>query len=33
MLHLRRLGYSGLFDRFAEHVESLWADSVAYRDW
>ncbi|MFF6928298.1 DUF5919 domain-containing protein [Streptomyces californicus] len=26
MLHLRRLGDDGLFDRFAGHVEALWSD-------
>jgi hypothetical protein len=24
MLHLRRMGTDGLFDRFASHVEALW---------
>ena len=33
LFHLRRLGEKGLFDRFAQHFEDLWADSTAYRDW
>jgi hypothetical protein len=27
MLHLRRLGPSGLFSRFSAHFEALWSDS------
>ncbi|GGQ38699.1 DUF5919 domain-containing protein [Streptomyces mutabilis] len=27
LLHLRRRGAGGLFDRFAEHVEALWSDA------
>ncbi|WP_152186426.1 helix-turn-helix domain-containing protein [Segeticoccus rhizosphaerae] len=27
LLHLRRLGPNGLFDRFAEHFEAIWAAS------
>jgi hypothetical protein len=27
MLHLRRLGSAGLFDRFAGHVEAIWSTS------
>lgn len=27
LLHLRRRGAGGLFDRFAEHVEALWRDA------
>ena len=33
LLHLRRLGEKGVFDRFAHHFETIWADCVAYRDW
>ncbi len=33
LLHLRRLGEKGIFDRFAQHFETIWADCVAYRDW
>jgi hypothetical protein len=33
LLHLRRLGERGLFDRFAQHFEDLFADSVPYKDW
>lgn len=28
LLHLRRQGDSGMFDRFAEHAEELWNRSV-----
>lgn len=32
MLHLKRLGPNGLFARFVEHFESIWADSRAIRE-
>jgi hypothetical protein len=32
LLHLRRLGSGGLFDRFASHFDSIWAVSVPSMD-
>ena len=28
LLHLRRIGEGGMFDRFASHFERVWADST-----
>jgi transcriptional regulator with XRE-family HTH domain len=30
LLHLRRLGAGGMFDRFAQHLEDVWAISVPW---
>ncbi|MPZ60916.1 MAG: XRE family transcriptional regulator [Propionibacteriales bacterium] len=32
LLHLRRIGPSGLFSRFAAHFEGIWADTRAIRE-
>jgi transcriptional regulator with XRE-family HTH domain len=30
LLHLRRLGNGGIFDRFAQHFEDVWTTSIAW---